>query len=1266
MSTTIKTGWLNDQNGDKFAPKTLTSQVQTNDGILLEDKIQADLDAAKEDILSNVAIDVDSELSSTSTNPVQNKVVYGMIDQMVTEFGEALENKADASHTHAIADVSGLQSALDGKAASSHGTHVTYSTTTPVMDGTASTGSASTVARSDHKHPTDTSRASQTDFDTHVADATKHITSTERTSWNTAKTHADSAHAPSNAEKNQNAFSNITVGSTTVAANTATDTVTFVGSNVTITPDITNDKITFAVADGSTSGKGVVQLINSTSSTSTTTAATPNSVKTAYDLANTAKTNAATAQTRADNAYALAESKVDSLSDLGVTATATELNYMDGVTSNVQTQLDGKASSSHALSKGTDATATKTLAFGETFTAVTDTAVSGHQITDTTTTYTMPSDRLFTTLVPTGTSIPANADLNTATYLKVGRYFCSKTADAATLTNCPLSVAFMMEVSSPLSTTIDNETNKTWVYRLRKITAYNTGVQYVQYCNVGATAGSWVYDDWYVVPRSTFTLDSSDENGGSATLGSSTKPVYVASDGTLTACKGSLESNYGITTAGTGDAYTATVDGITSLTAGVSFIMIPNVVSTSTAPTLNVNSLGAKTIRRRVSNSVGSTTTGYNASWLTASKPIRVEYDGTYWIADLPKPAAADISGTLSVSKGGTGKTSITAGNYIVGNGTSAVTSKTPAEVLEDIGAVNTETVNTLIDARTSKVSVKAYGAKGDGSTDDTTAFQSALANNRIVFVPEGTYKLSGTIVIRSNCQLELSQATILQFTQTSGNCIEMGCSATLNGNHANISVPYSFSGHMIDVDTTDETERDTPPYTHWTPMWKSGRYIYDVCLVKSNSSGLHYSTNGTCSGTAIYMSANGVAALGYIWGAMLQGIRIAGAFTYGIQIINYDDPNDSSEDDAWNHDMRIEAVIQGCETGVHMTNCNTSHLAVTIQPNTAENGTKYAKWGVYLNDCKYIDMTSSLIWDWSETNTKWSADNEYQHIAMYGNCKGLVLSDFTYYANSADIRSLIYTDTPSNLEKMTILQEPITRWFKQKDGVPYFNDGFIDKQLATKEDFDAHFDADIVKGFTDVLAAATDASGNVYNGVGYVDNTGYYNSAWGGYVEGTYYFHTGFIPVKAGDVIYGKGLSFNRGYDGNCRVVFFTSSFSNSTNSVSCKFLSAETLVKNGGDYYLAYEGNDDSFKLTVKAKDGSGYNINTNIAYIRFQMSAQSVGENPMISVNEEIKYAAEGFLAESVKVNGKNIIMTSPSGKSFKLIVSDSGALSTAALA
>jgi hypothetical protein len=155
----------------------------------------------------------------------------------------------------------------------------------------------------------------------------------------------------------------------------------------------------------------------------------------------------------------------------------------------------------------------------------------------------MPSDRLFVTLVPTGTSIPANANLNTTTYLKVGRYYCSKNADAETLDNSPLSIAFMMEVSSPLSTTIDNETTGTYIYRLRKITAYNTGVQYLQFCTAGKTANSWTYGDWYVVPRTKFTLDANDTNGGTAATGNATNPVYISSTGTITACSYSLNKS---------------------------------------------------------------------------------------------------------------------------------------------------------------------------------------------------------------------------------------------------------------------------------------------------------------------------------------------------------------------------------------------------------------------------------------------------------------------------------------------------------------------------------------------------------------------------------------------------------------------------------------------------------------------------------------------------------------------------------------------------
>lgn len=116
--------------------------------------------------------------------------------------------------------------------------------------------------------------------------------------------------------------------------------------------------------------------------------------------------------------------------------------------------------------------------------------------------------------------------------------------------------------------------------------------------------------------------------------------------------------NQGVVTEGTGAVYTATVEGITSLSAGVSFVMIPHTVSTSSSPKLNVNGLGEKFIGRRVS---GSTTTTYSAKtsddWLAAGKPILVMYDGTQWIADMPVPYAGDFMGTLLINNGGTGAT---------------------------------------------------------------------------------------------------------------------------------------------------------------------------------------------------------------------------------------------------------------------------------------------------------------------------------------------------------------------------------------------------------------------------------------------------------------------------------------------------------------------------------------------------------------------------------------------------------------------------------
>lgn len=127
--------------------------------------------------------------------------------------------------------------------------------------------------------------------------------------------------------------------------------------------------------------------------------------------------------------------------------------------------------------------------------------------------------------------------------------------------------------------------------------------------------------------------------------------------------KADLEAGVYTATASSTDgiAYTATVPGITALTNGISFIMIPGTASTSTTPNINVNGLGAKPIKRRLSNISTSLQSGYSAGWLAANLPFRLIYDATtkgsasdtgVWVVEgLNKPAGADVSGSVPQAK---------------------------------------------------------------------------------------------------------------------------------------------------------------------------------------------------------------------------------------------------------------------------------------------------------------------------------------------------------------------------------------------------------------------------------------------------------------------------------------------------------------------------------------------------------------------------------------------------------------------------------------
>lgn len=149
-----------------------------------------------------------------------------------------------------------------------------------------------------------------------------------------------------------------------------------------------------------------------------------------------------------------------------------------------------------------------------------------------------------------------------------------------------------------------------------------------------------------------------------------------------------------ITTEGDGAAYTATVDGITALTAGISFTMIPHTTSTSKTATLNVNGLGAKMLRRPLSSNNTTTVANATDNWLYASSPVEVMYNGTYWVVtSMPRPNGPDIYGTVPVANGGVPSAgSANEGKFL------RVVNGTPEWEAVDVASNNDPTKLTLID----------------------------------------------------------------------------------------------------------------------------------------------------------------------------------------------------------------------------------------------------------------------------------------------------------------------------------------------------------------------------------------------------------------------------------------------------------------------------------------------------------------------------------------------------------------------------------------
>ena len=154
-----------------------------------------------------------------------------------------------------------------------------------------------------------------------------------------------------------------------------------------------------------------------------------------------------------------------------------------------------------------------------------------------------------------------------------------------------------------------------------------------------------------------------------------------------------------------------------------------------------------------------------------------------------------------------------------------------------DVTATGSTTARSLADRFSDVVNVKDYGAVGDGSTDDTTAVQSAISAAALggaVFFPKGEYVVStlthtgpnitflGTNAgnASNRTSTELYSSTI-RFTETTGNAFTFTPQSYFSKNIAfkNLGIFANTSGYAIDFN-------------------KYGEVVFEDCLIDNAGTG--------------------------------------------------------------------------------------------------------------------------------------------------------------------------------------------------------------------------------------------------------------------------------------------------------------------------------------------------------------------------------------------------------------------------------------------